>query len=146
VSTVPRPRTARASDLPAIVGLLTDADLPLEGLGGARLWVVEVDGEVAAIAALERHGDEALLRSLAVGPDHRGAGIGKALVAHVIEVAAGEDLREVHLLTTTAVDWFAGLGFERRDRADAPAELEDAAELRGACPPDAELLVRAVGS
>ena len=63
------------------------------------------------IVGLERFGSVALLRSLAVAAELRGTGVGKALVAAAEEYAQTKNVQTLYLLTTTAADFFARLGY-----------------------------------
>ena len=71
-----------------------------------------------AAAAIERFGDDGLLRSVVVAPDHRGSGVGQALVAAAEALAREAGIRDLWLLTETAIDWFPRLGYEVVERAD----------------------------
>ncbi len=103
--------------------------------------MVREDGVIAAVAGLERFGDAALLRSVAVDPHARTRGLGLAVVADRIVAARHAGLPAVHLLTTTAADYFARLGFVRIDRGALPAALSGSPELTGACPASAAAYV-----
>ena len=113
--------------------------LPTEDLcaGSNRLYAFEEDGKVVGYAGLERHGPAALLRSVVVPRERQGSGIGRRLVTAMLAEAGRRGHREVHLLTTTAGDFFERLGFERIDRETAPAELLASAEFTRLCPASA---------
>jgi amino-acid N-acetyltransferase len=98
------------------------------------------------VAGLELHGEDGLLRSVAVDPDYRGQGLAKSLVAAVIERATRVGLRSMYLLTTTARDYFARLGFADCPRDAAPRAIRDSWEFRTGCPSSATLMKRALGS
>ena len=84
----------------------------------SRCGVVARDGDaVVAAAALERYGDAALLRSVVVAPDRRRPGVGRGIVAAAESLARDEGVRDLYLLTETAVDWFPRLGYEPVDRS-----------------------------
>jgi len=82
-------RPATPTDRPGIVALLNASDLPLEGLDEAlEAAVVARRGDtLIACAALELCGDAALLRSVAVAPDHRGEGLGQKITEGALAVA-----------------------------------------------------------
>ncbi|HEY4244769.1 MAG TPA: GNAT family N-acetyltransferase [Kofleriaceae bacterium] len=100
--------------------------------------VARREGHIVGVAALERHGDAGLLRSVAVAPSERGKGTGIALVANRLATARGAT---VYLLTTTAAPFFARFGFAPADRAAAPALLQQSPELAALCPSHAACLV-----
>lgn len=141
-----RARRATTADLPDIVTLLEGAGLPLQGLGVTALWVGAMDesGSAVGVVGLEVHGDAGLLRSLAVQEAHRGAGIGHALVAHAIEEASARHLTSLYVVTVEARDFFAEIGFEEVDRDALPDALQASAELQGACPADAPVMMLAL--
>ena len=95
-------RSAHPLDTPAIERLLTAADLPLAGLSDALpgMVVAESGGAIVGTAALEVRGNNALLRSVAVAPEWRSRGLGRALVARAIADAEARGLDAVYLLTT----------------------------------------------
>lgn len=132
-------RPAEIGDWPRVADLLSAADLPLEGaedhLGDFQL--AERDGTLVGCAALERYGRDGLLRSVAVWPEERGAGLGRALVGRVLERAAADGLHTVALLTTTAPDYFPRFGFRAIPRAAVPAAVQASVEFREACPASA---------
>jgi amino-acid N-acetyltransferase len=63
--------------------------------------------------------------------------VGRALVTSLNPLIRGSGLDGLFLLTTTAVDFFARLGFARITREKLPASLNASEELRGACPASA---------
>jgi amino-acid N-acetyltransferase len=76
----------------------------------------------------------ALLRSLAVAAHHRGAGLGRKLVAAAEARTRSHGVQELCLLTTTAERFFEGLGYERTDREAAPASIRGTSEFTSPCP------------
>jgi amino-acid N-acetyltransferase len=110
---------ATESDLDRVLALLGEVDLPVEGvIEHFEEFLVARDGdELIGCAGLERHGEAALLRSLAVSPARRGGGLGKALTSRLLDEARGSGAKDVVLLTTTAADFFAlQFGFAEVDR------------------------------
>src|SRR5690242_12152881 len=114
---------ATAADAPAVERLLSEARLPLDGAAEAlSLGVVAREGDrVVAAAAVERFGDDGLLRSVVVASDRQGTGLGRRIVAAAEDLARRDGIRDLYLLTETAVDWFPRLGYELVDRDTAPA-------------------------
>jgi len=142
VAAEPSIRAARPADWLAVEALLRACALPVDGAADhfADFVVADVAGRVVAVAGLEAHGDDGLLRSLAVSADARGAGLGSALVDAVERLARDRAMKRLHLLTTTAAPYFARRGYAVRDRADAPTALRASAEFRGACPASATFM------
>ena len=110
-----RIRTANDSDLAAVERMLSASDLPLDGVreNFASFVVAEDEHEIAGAAGLEKFGSAALLRSAVVAPEHRGNGIGRLLVEHLLERAEEAGIDELYLLTTTAENYFPRFGFTR---------------------------------
>jgi arsenate reductase len=135
---------ASAADLAAVASLLVACDLPTEGLvDHLATAVVARDGNtVIGSAALELYGDAALLRSVAVAATHRGRGIGERIVRAAFDVARSRGVVAVYLLTTTAPEFFTGLGFRRIARADVPDAVRASAEFTRLCPDSAVPMVR----
>jgi len=134
-------RRAEAADLPAVLALLSEAKLPTEGVADHfhSFFVVDDGGRIVASAGLEIHGDDALLRSLAVASNFRGAGLGGALLRRALSEAHGR-ARGVYALTTTAERYLCRFGFEPVPRDSVPPRLLESRELQDACPTSASVL------
>ncbi|HEY9023246.1 MAG TPA: arsenic resistance N-acetyltransferase ArsN2 [Burkholderiaceae bacterium] len=135
-------RGARPDDWPAVEALLRACALPVDGAAQhlADFVVAESAGRLVAVAGLEAHGADALLRSVAVSSEARSAGLGRTVVDAVEALARERGVQRLHLLTTTAAGYFSRRGFRRRERAAAPAPLRASAEFRGACPASATFM------
>ena len=132
-------RRARPDDVPGIAGVI--ADYVLQGVLLPRpvselyqcvreFHVVTRDSvepgrapEVVACAALRLlWGDLGEVRSLAVRPDHHGAGLGAALVRRVLDDARALDLPRVIALTRE-VEFFERCGFTVYSRESLPRKV-----------------------
>jgi len=133
-------RRAEPRDLEAVLALLAEAQLPTAGVVEhfGSFFVVDEGGRIAASAGIERHGDAALLRSLAVAPDLRGAGLGAAVLRRALDEAGRSG--GVYALTTTAERYLARFGFQRVPRGSVPAGLLESRELQDACPDSATVM------
>jgi len=95
---------------------------------GVTYFVLESEGRVAGSVALERAKPEVCyLERLAVIPDQRRRGFGKALVVRVLSEARGLGCRRVGIGVIAdqaeLKDWYRGLGFvetENREFAHLP--------------------------
>jgi N-acetylglutamate synthase-like GNAT family acetyltransferase len=136
-------RAASAADLSAVFGLLEAADLPTAGVQEALdgFFIAEEAGRLVGVAGLEVHGRDAVLRSVAVTPSHRGRGLGALLTERALDGARQADLRAVYLLTTTAEDYFPRHGFRPIPRSDASPEVQASVEFREACPDSAVAMI-----
>jgi amino-acid N-acetyltransferase len=142
-----RAEPARPHDLRGALDLLGRAELTDQDVsaGWGHYFVVhEDDGRVVGVAGLELHGEDGLLRSVAVDADYRGQGLAAALVEAVLQRASRVGLGSVYLLTTTARDYFARRGFADCSRDDAPAAIRESWEFRTGCPTTAAFMKRAV--
>ncbi|HEY2376045.1 MAG TPA: arsenic resistance N-acetyltransferase ArsN2 [Gemmatimonadaceae bacterium] len=137
-------RSAQPSDLPGIEQLLTASHLPLAGVAETLpgFVVAEFHGAIVGTAALDVCSDDALLRSVAVAPEWRSRGLGRALVTRVIADAEARGLRALYLLTTTAEHYFPSFGFRQIRRDEVPADIQATEEFHGACPASAVAMCR----
>ena len=82
----------------------------------SRCWVTEVDGRVVAAIVLWRVLDEAHIATIAVHPDFRRRGIGKALLKASMDAAYAEGARIYHLEVRAgnlaAQEMYADFGYE----------------------------------
>jgi amino-acid N-acetyltransferase len=136
---------ATAADVPAIAALLGAAELPHEDVDPAarHFLVAREDGVVVGAVGAEVHGSDALLRSLVVAPEHRGGGLGAALLRRLNAEAGAWGVRRWWLLTTSARAYFEARGFRVTPRADAPAAIQATRQFRGGCCATALCLSRA---
>jgi N-acetylglutamate synthase-like GNAT family acetyltransferase len=141
----PRVRAAAPTDLGAVEGLLKASDLPLDGVRDAlaTFVVAESGTDIVGVAGLEVCCNNALLRSVAVRPEWRSHGIGRALVTRVISDAESRGIHALYLLTTTADRYFPAFGFRTITRDEVPADVRETAEFREACPASATVMCRA---
>jgi amino-acid N-acetyltransferase len=138
---------ARPHDLRGALDLLGRSELTDQDVaaGWGHYFVVrEDDGRVVGVAGLEIHGEDGLLRSVAVDPEYRGQGLAASLVEGAMERAKRVRLRAVYLLTTGARDYFARRGFADCAREDAPEAIRESWEFRIGCPSTAAFMKRPV--
>ncbi len=101
---------ATAKDLPHLADLL------------AELFVLRIGGEVAGMAnalitvSTAEGGRVLLLEDVIVRREHRGGGLGRRLVEHVLDWAREQGITRVTLLADrdnrSALDFYRKLGFE----------------------------------
>ena len=132
-------RRATPHDWPKIAALLATADLPLAGAEAhlSDFFLAFRDDVLIGTAGLERYGDIALLRSIAVASNEREHGLGKALVQQVLAYATSLQVRQVVLLTTTAANFFLRFGFQPISRTEFPLAAQASVEFQEACPASA---------
>ncbi|WP_416050792.1 arsenic resistance N-acetyltransferase ArsN2 [Cupriavidus basilensis] len=141
-----RPHYANEKDSKEVQDLLQACGLPVDGVAEqiGNFLVVRDNAGLLGCAGVENYGQVAVLRSVAVAERARSAGLGELLVAAMLAEARTRGVQSVVLQTTTAVDYFARLGFERVERACMPPELLNTALCREACPPSATLMQAAL--
>ena len=126
-----------ADDFLAIEALARTSELPTSVVrdGFPTAYVAaRRGGTLCGIAALERHDNAGLLRTVAVAPAERRRGTGLALVADRLTAARDAGVSAVYLLTTTAAPFFRRFGFADADRRAVPAALRASPELAELCP------------
>jgi amino-acid N-acetyltransferase len=127
---------ATADDVERIRQLLVASNLPTAGLDDHwRTFLVARDGDdVVGCGGAEAYQFAALIRSVAVAPQHRSKGLGRRLVRQLLDRLASRGLREFYLLTTTAEDYFRRRGFKTIDRDEVHPQLLSSREFQDACP------------
>lgn len=142
-------RPARRSDEAAVAELLTASALPLDGVHDAlpSFVVAEEGGRLVGVAGIEgcgTDGSQVLLRSVAVAPEWRSRGLGRALVGRAMAEAEARGAKALYLLTTSAESYFPSFGFSVIARDAVPDVVRATAEFRDACPASATAMVRRV--
>lgn len=119
-----------------VEGLLEDNDLPSADVRAqsTRLYVGYAGEEPVGVGGLETYDADALLRSVVVEREHRGSGLGTAICDRLEANAAATGVERMYLLTTTAADFFAGRGYARIERTDAPVTIRQTSEFTDLCP------------
>lgn len=133
---------ARPQDANALLALLSDHHLPVDGLLDHldTTLVARLNGQVVGSAGLEIYEDGALLRSVAVSRQQQGHGLGHDLTAAAVQWARDIGAPAVYLLTTTAEAFFPTFGFEPIKRADVPTGVQASVEFTSACPTSATVM------
>lgn len=123
---------ASPKDEAAILKLLTETDLPHDGVSGHLedfLIAKNHSGEIVGCAGLEKHGSTGLLRSVAVSPKLQKSGLGSRLVETIVSDAKKSGIEEIVLLTTTARDFFEHrFSFVETGRDDYNEKLKNSSE------------------
>jgi len=139
-----RIEAAAAFELDSLCALLASAGLPADGLGehlGTTL-VARDGAAVVGCVALEMYGDAALLRSLAVTPSRRNAGLGRRLVRAALDLGREAGVRTFCLLTLTAREFFSReFDFQSVARSETPSAVRKSVEFVSACPATAQAML-----
>lgn len=115
---------------PGLRQALVAADLPTDD--------IEDDGRIAGFSGLEHCGSDYLLRSVVVLSDHRGGGLGRALVEATL-TNIGDD-GDVFLATTHTAPFFARLGFVDVPRQSGPGAVLATRQLSSICQSSATIM------
>ena len=127
----------RLEEGPRVRELIESCGLVVEDVSDQMLrdfLVARKGSEVIGVVGLEFCGPDALLRSLAVAEVRRGQGVAKLLAASAEKYARARKAATLYLLTNTAARFFAGCGYERIDRGQAPEKICATAEFSRICP------------
>lgn len=138
---------AVTGDDAALRAALMAADLPIDDLtaaGRCFFAYAGLDGAVAGYGGFECYGADALIRSVLVPSTLRRQGLGAALVPLLLARAHAAGARQAWLLTETAGDFFARLGFRPCERGSAPATILATRQAAGLCPASALLMTRKI--
>jgi amino-acid N-acetyltransferase len=135
---------ARQEELPQILELLDETGLPQDGLEShlSTTLVARLEGRVVGSAALELYGPAALLRSVVVRHNLRGAGLGGRLTEAALELSRNLAVAQAYLLTETADHFFPRFGFRPIPRSEVPlGGVRSSVEFTAACPTSARTMV-----
>ena len=124
----------RAGDVDAVHAFLAAADLTVAGLDdpGVRLWIQrDAEGRITGSTGFELSADgrHALIRSVAVDPALRSAGLGSTLARRALAEAAAAGARRAWLFSRRSGPFWQGLGFASADRDALAAALPDARQV-----------------
>ncbi len=134
---------ARPDELQAVRELLRTAGLPDDDLDSQHMsdfLVARSAATLRACVGMERLGDVALLRSLAVRREDRSKGFGSKALRSIEQRAGAAGVQRLYLLTTTAAGFFGAHGFSPCERSAAPASIRATREFESVCPTSAECL------
>ena len=131
-----------ASHLQAIESLLKSYNLPFEDCAEHLenfIGIIRGD-KLIAIGALQIEGSTALLRSIVVYSEMRGAGLAVEITRYVLNIARDQGVREIYLLTETAESYFTRFGFCAVDRGTVPVEIQSTRQFGSLCPSSAQTM------
>lgn len=128
----------------AVRALLERAGLPFTDIGDGteHFFACGSAAAPAGVVGLELLGAEALLRSLAVDPEHQNNGCAGALVAAAENHARAQSARRIYLLTETASGFFERRGYRAVPRESAPERIRQTSEFSSLCPASAVLMCK----
>jgi amino-acid N-acetyltransferase len=129
-------RQADDGTLPYVRTLLERNGLPFDDVGSKLdcFYVGYVGTDPIGIGGVEVYDTDGLLRSVVVEREVRGEGFGSALCTRLEERAAANGVETLHLLTTTAAEFFAEREYAETPRQTAPAAIQRTTEFDDLCP------------
>jgi amino-acid N-acetyltransferase len=138
-------RPLRAGERDALAAALAKEKLAsddVEEPGRLFFRFETMDGLPVGFGGLEPHGEDGLLRSLVTLPPLRDRGFGKVMVAALEREAQLHGCRSLWLLTTSAAEFYALLGYAKCERDAVPAAIAATAEFATLCPASAVVMVK----
>jgi len=139
---------ATAEDLQPIRNLLDGQGLPSADIDQGSLktfLVLRDEKQISGLVGLDLLGSIAMLRSLAVRPQCRSAGLGAQLLAAAEAHAVKLGISTLYLLTTDADRYFAAKGYRSLERTDAPPEIKQHPQFRSLCPSTSIIMRKVLG-
>ncbi|MCU7919345.1 MAG: GNAT family N-acetyltransferase [Candidatus Thiodiazotropha sp. (ex Epidulcina cf. delphinae)] len=139
-------RQATDADLQTIKELLDIGKLPLDDCAEhiEDFIVIEEKGKIIGMGGLEICGAVGLVRSIVVDPAYRGSGIAKNIFRLIEVRAIALGINRLYLLTESATEYFARLGFSIQERSEVPASVMATRQLKELCPSSARVMFREV--
>jgi len=128
---------ATEKDLNAIKILLEKNNLPISDISknsAIDFIIARNNKRIIGCIAIEKYGTDGFLRSLAVDLDFRNKGYGNQLYNRLLSYAVQNEIKIMHLLTTTAEKYFLKKGFKKFNRNEAPEIIQKTVEFSELCP------------
>lgn len=135
-----------SKDPSAISAFLKANNLPVLDLAeeNVRIYNMHIHEEIVATIGLEKYGNNALLRSLAVKEEFRNQHLADKMITGFFELCRSEGITDVYLLTTTAEGYFKRKGFIPIERKQVPGSIRKTREFSSICPSSAVVMHREV--
>ena len=129
---------------PDLITALEAAGLPTDDLHepGRRFFRFEDDAGLIGYGGLEQIGPDALIRSMVVVDDRRGAGLGAALLSWLETETADRKASALYLLTTSAAAFFQQHGYAALPRSAAPPAIAASRQFNALCPASAAFMFK----
>ncbi len=137
-------REAEESDIQAIRELICSSGLPSSDIDGKaqKIFVAESDGKIIAVGGIEKLGDVALIRSIAVTPAYRSSGIASNIYRLLEAYARSLEVEELYLMTESAKEYFQKLGFSEQEREAVPWDIKQTSQFSKLCPSSATVMFK----
>ncbi|MBD2702220.1 GNAT family N-acetyltransferase [Spirosoma sp. BT702] len=132
-------KAAQPDVLGPLTELLAAHHLPVSDLPGGlpNFWIAVNSDRLIGSIGFEKYGNIGLLRSVCVDVDYRNQGIAHQLYNVLSQTAQQQGIDTLYLITTTAAQYFARLGFTAIDRNEAPTSIQQTSQFSSLCPASA---------
>jgi len=132
------------ASLEELVPALAAEGLPVDDIedDGRAFFAFHRAERCIGFGGIEGDGPDRILRSVVILGDARGRGTGRETVTLLEREARRQGAARLHLLTTTAADFFRKLGYRDHSREDAPETVASSREFAALCPASADYLVK----
>lgn len=128
-------KIAEQVDFLQVHEILINNGLPTDGVNPDNgYYYIASKKELMGVIGVEHYGTSAMLRSLAVKPQFRKAGIARELIEHALKVLKDSGFTDVYLLTNTADQYLIRYGFSIIERGKVPADILATSALSDICP------------
>lgn len=136
-------KLAEKKDFDSIENLLKNNKLPYSDIRKIAIdfIVAKKDNEIIGCIGLEKFETESMLRSFAVDDKFKNIGIGKEMYNRILSYAHQNNIKNLHLLTNTAREYFLKVGFVVSDRNKAPQVIKETTEFSELCPASSTYMV-----
>lgn len=141
-------REARESDFQRIRKLLESCGLPSLDVDGRKqkMFIAESDGRLVAVGGIEKYGDVALVRSIAVAPEYRKNGMASNIYHLIEEYAHDSEVVALYLMTESAGGFFQKHGFKEQERKRVPGLIKQTDQYSRLCPSSATVMFKALSA
>lgn len=135
---------AKPDDKNEIIELIKNCNLPYEDLNKEKIKsfiVAKSNNKIIGCIGIEIFDEHGLLRSLAVNKKFRNQKIGSELYNRLILFSNQSGIKTIHLLTTTAENFFNRKGFSESESSEAPEAIKNTIEFSALCPSSSTYMI-----
>ncbi|HEX5394727.1 MAG TPA: arsenic resistance N-acetyltransferase ArsN2 [Rhodocyclaceae bacterium] len=135
------------SSIEEVTALLAENTLPIADISVSsplQFFGIRDGGALVAVVGLEIYQPFGLLRSLAVRSTFRKRGLARELVSFAESWSAAHGVESLFLLTTTADQFFLGLGYSFASRDKAPSSIQATSQFSSLCPASSAFLSKGI--
>ncbi|UII76182.1 arsenic resistance N-acetyltransferase ArsN2 [Flagellimonas sp. HMM57] len=135
-------------DFEKVRNLLKENNLPYEDIRSSKVEFItsKSDNELVGCIGIEKYGEDGILRSFAVVDTFKNRGVGAKLITKLLDKSKNDGIQKLHLLTTTAHEYFLKHGFHISERIKAPKAVADSKEFSEICPSTSIYMVKELNS